>query len=299
MNNIFYFKSFIQKSYFSLCHLVRRDILLSSWIFPVRLGYVNNNFGDDINIPLLKALTGKKVVIHHSTFCNHSTNILCIGSIIEGFSDKYSIIWGSGALHGMETMKCKPKKVCAVRGPLTRDYLMKQEIECPTVYGDPALLFPLIYTPNAEKKYKLGIVTHYVDYNLPHVKTFREQHPEVLFIKLRNYESWQTVIDEITFCEAIASSSLHGLIISDAYHIPNVRVKFSNEIEGGDFKYRDYFGGVNRVYLETVDWTSDINIELLTSSINEYKILEYTPKELLKAFPYKLTTKFRNIIETV
>ena len=34
-------------------------------------------------------------------------------------------------------------------------------------------------------------------------------------------QDWKTVVDEMTSCKAILSSSLHGLVVSDAYSIPN------------------------------------------------------------------------------
>lgn len=74
----------------------------------------------------------------------------------------------------------------------------------------------------------MGIIPHYVDYKLPYVEEFRKEHPEILFIDLQNYKKWHDIIDQILSCEKIISSSLHGLILSDAYGIPNIRVNFCN-----------------------------------------------------------------------
>lgn len=60
------------------------------------------------------------------------------------------------------------------------------------------------------------------------------------------YNVWHDIIDQINECEFIISSSLHGLIISDAYNIPNVWAVFSDKIVGGEFKYKDYYASVNK-----------------------------------------------------
>ena len=258
---------------------------------------INNNLGDDINFPLLKALTGREVVYHSQSTLWRIPRLLCIGSIIENFSSENTIIWGSGCIYGNKTIKEKPKKVHAVRGKLTRQVLLEQGIPCPEVYGDPALLLPYIYTPLSEKKYKYGFIPHYVDYNLPHVKDFREKHPEVLYIKFYDYKSWQDVIEQINSCEFIISSSLHGLIISDAYKIPNVHVSFSDLIVGGDFKYKDYFSGVGREYTTPLDCRNEISLNIIAKTLETYKFINYDPQTLLKAFPYKLLPIYQKLAD--
>ena len=52
-------------------------------------------------------------------------------------------------------------------------------------------------------------------------------------------------LNEINFYK-IVSSSLHGLIVSDAYKIPNVWIQFYNNIRGDNTKFYDYFKSVNR-----------------------------------------------------
>lgn len=254
---------------------------------------IHNNLGDDINIPLLEALTGKKVIHISQSKLWRIPRLLCIGSVIERHSNKRTIIWGSGCIFGNKKITHPPKKVYAVRGKLTRNVLLEQGIPCPEVYGDPALLLPYIYTPNVKKTYKFGFIPHYVDYDLIHVKSFRENHPEILFIRFRDYKSWQDVIDQINSCEFIISSSLHGIIISDAYGIPNVRVVFSDLIVGGDFKYKDYYSGIKKNYTKAIDCKKDICMECIEKELKTYKPITFNPQALLKAFPYKLRPEFK------
>ena len=51
----------------------------------------------------------------------------------------------------------------------------------------------------------------------------------------------ETVIDRIASCDCIASSSLHGLIVSHAYGVPAVWIKFRDLPSGDDVKFHDYY----------------------------------------------------------
>lgn len=270
------------------------EIIIGGCIEKIDGDYSHNNFGDDLNIPLLESLTGKKIRLRSEVGIRRLKNILCIGSILESDVISSSIVWGSGAMYG-NAMRLRPHKVYAVRGPYTRDFLIKEKINCPKIYGDPALLVPLIYNPAVEKRYKLGIIPHFVDYDLPHVARFRDKHPEVLFIQMRNYKSWKDVIDKIKSCESIASSSLHGLIVSDAYGIPNTYIKLSNQILGGDFKYRDYFAGVSRPFIDPVDCTKEFRIDSIERSLIAYQPICFDARTLLDAFPYQLLPKYKHL----
>ena len=250
------------------------------------------NVGDDLNVFLLEELTGKKVLKYGEFLHLRKRNVLAIGSIVENYSNKHSIIWGSGAIEGLKEIVA-PQEVCAVRGPLTQKYLEKTGVKVPHVYGDPALLLPLIYKPhNVEKKYRLGIIPHYVDYNLPYVKDFRKKHPEFLFIDLQNYKDWHDIIDQILSCEKIISSSLHGSIISDAYGVPNVRVKFSDKIVGGNFKYDDYNLAVRQCTIEPIIFNGCIEYERLDTNFQSYSSIKFDVKTMLTACPFTIKEKF-------
>jgi pyruvyltransferase len=49
------------------------------------------------------------------------------------------------------------------------------------------------------------------------------------------------VLTEIAQCRCILSSSLHGLIAADSFHIPNLHIVFSDRPLGDGYKFDDYY----------------------------------------------------------
>lgn len=143
-------------------------------------------------------------------------------------------VWGTGCIRD-KVLEKPGVNFLAVRGRLTRERIVGSPV--PEVYGDPALLLPLIYDPVVEVKHDVGVVPHYIDKD---VKDIHQGH--VIDIQA----DWQTVVREIKSCRSIISSSLHGLIIAEAYGIPVTWVKYSDNVIGGEFKFRDYLTGTDR-----------------------------------------------------
>ncbi|MBW2978215.1 polysaccharide pyruvyl transferase family protein [Candidatus Woesearchaeota archaeon] len=208
------------------------------------------NFGDLLNPLLIKKISGTTPInlypIKDTIDSNKIKEInLVIGSILQqdysNFEKKVNI-WGTGFIHNKWNPFLKPKKVCAVRGPLTRKILLNSGINCPEIYGDPALLYPNYYKPKLKKKYKLGIVAHWSEKNSNLLENFKDKE-DVLIIDVQ--KRIKKIINQICKCELIASSSLHGLIISDAYKIPSTWVFFERKTQPY-FKYLDYFLSVGR-----------------------------------------------------
>ena len=84
----------------------------------------------------------------------------------------------------------------------------------------------------------MGIILHKNDLNNDIVHKFiLEKNQEVTIIDIMHYDNWRDVINHILECKIIISSSLHGLILSDAYDIPNFWIKFSDKTFDGSFKY--------------------------------------------------------------
>lgn len=229
------------------------------------------NWGDDINPVLVKLLCPNKRIILRSESYNikNKQTYLCIGSILSWMTEPNSVVWGSGVVYPEQKIIKKPSKVLAVRGPLSREYLINQGIDCPEVYGDPALLFPTLYQPKTIKKYKLGIIPHFRDKKLSLVKKLIQNKGAVL-VDVENMSPWTKFIDTINECEYVITSSLHGMIISDAYGIPNLWVEF----EGGEskrFAFRDYLLSVKKEEItEPVVIADNINMEDIEKAIQSW-----------------------------
>ncbi|MCP9791140.1 polysaccharide pyruvyl transferase family protein [Vulcanococcus limneticus Candia 3F8] len=210
------------------------------------------NWGDDINDHFIRLLSGREVEIYFDTpvaMALKRPNFLCIGSTLNYLTTPQTIVWGAGVIDDTLDLRAQPARVTAVRGPLTRDFLLARGIDCPEVYGDPALLIPYFYKPAPAERgpgRKMGIVPHYKDQTSPIFAAIRRAHPELEFIDIANYGTWTDFIDRVSACDVVFSSSLHGLIVAEAFGIPNQWVKITDNVLGQGFKFRDFFASVGK-----------------------------------------------------
>jgi len=190
------------------------------------------NFGDLLSSYLL------------DRFCNITSEwaspeqaeaVIC-GSILEHLSQLFSgVIAGAGKLHEKSVIHLPNARILALRGPLTA-----RGIKGNYILADPGLLADeLVGLP--EKKYNLGIVPHWTDGTLEHTPIFQKYTPKII----RVGDNPLKVIREIGECKKIVSSSLHGIILADAFGIPR-RIEIPPRSvshphqEGGLFKWEDY-----------------------------------------------------------
>ncbi|NVK30077.1 MAG: polysaccharide pyruvyl transferase family protein [Gammaproteobacteria bacterium] len=241
------------------------------------------NFGDVLNPILIEGLTGKKVD-HVVPIYYEEQYVSAIGSILDR-SRKNTVVWGSGFIKESSSIRERPRKICAVRGPETRRKLIEMGIDCPEIYGDPALLLPLVYSPSVDKKYKIGIVAHYVDLGNEWLRKYTKS-AEVKIINPINADPLQ-VVNQILACEYIISSSLHGLIVADAYGVPNRWIELSNRVIGEGFKFRDYFASVSRDCRFPVRITADTDIDSVIKGL-EIERIKFNSRDLLDASPFRI-----------
>ncbi|KKG75480.1 polysaccharide pyruvyl transferase family protein [Methanosarcina mazei] len=249
---------------------------------------MENNWGDALNSILIENMTGKKPILSTEVFNIKKNNVYCvIGSILEIPSEKNLVVWGSGFISSDSQFKVKPKEIHAVRGPRTRELILKNGTYCPEIYGDPAMLYPCFYRPKIEKKYKLGIIPHYVDQNNPLLHLFKND-PSVLIIDMLS--GIRKVVDDICSCELIASSSLHGIIAADSYGVPSIWIEFSKKVKGDGFKFYDYFESVGRENEFPLIITQNTTIKEIINQYKSYKI-NLDVDKLIESCPFASTEK--------
>lgn len=233
------------------------------------------NFGDLLSKYLVEKISEKETTFIHPRkqpwYKRNKTNLLAIGSIIHHASQD-SIVWGSGIIDNSQNILRANFR--AVRGPRTKDYLLKLGYDCPAIYGDPAILLPDYYNPKVEKKYSLGVIPHYHDFEKAQEIFSGQEGVKIIDLLTMDVEgtTW-----EILECEKILSTSLHGLIVAHAYQIPAIWVKMSDKIFGNDIKY--------------VDYLESVGLEVYEPSFIDSEIQEEKIHTLFKIFPVLASAK--------
>lgn len=246
-----------------------------------------DNWGDALNKYLVEKISGKTAYSTISTFkLPQKKAYSVIGSILSFHNLNNIEVWGTGVISDNVTIEGKPIKVHALRGPLTAGYLKSKGIESPDIYGDPAILLPLFYTPKVEKKYKLGVILHKLDRD-------DESYEDLLSTKgvldIDIYSGTTNFIDQVASCEFIASSSLHGLIAADSYNIPRTWLHGGAVEKHDRFKFDDYFLGMG--FTDSINpHDGPLNRSSIIESSEKYSHAPNLVRDLLEACPFKETS---------
>ncbi|MBQ7927986.1 MAG: polysaccharide pyruvyl transferase family protein [Methanobrevibacter sp.] len=273
----------------------------------VKLYYFNDwpNFGDRLNEDIISSVFNLDFEFAYFT----NADLCCVGSIfdklvtnsiIEDYNkelqkecetNKPFHIWGTGLMFdygNTEQKGLRPYIIHALRGEKTRKRLSEilgEDISC--VLADPGILSSMIIEPS-EKKYHMGIVPHRWDKSERILQKMLEFYPNSKIIDV--HDEPKQVLKEISQCEYIISTSLHGLVVADSYAIPNCWCEISGKVEGNGFKFHDYFSswGTDRECLDLKEGEfPDIEKDFKCNfkSLNQ---LHEKQKELIDCFPFKM-----------
>ena len=141
----------------------------------------------------------------------------------------------------------------------------------------------------SEKKYFVGITPHLLDKKEEIFEKMLEYYPNSKIIDVQN-ESKQ-VLKEISMCEYIISTSLHGLIVADSYGIPNCWCEISDRVQGEGFKFHDYFSsfGTDRECFDLRNGELPDIEKDFKCNFKSFNQLHEKQKELIDFFPFKLS----------
>lgn len=241
------------------------------------------NLGDYLGKVIVEWMLEKKG-LSLNDYVEKKKHLITVGSGgLKMFQD--ATIWGTG-IYGGHTNKwserfhnAKHRKldIRAVRGPLTRDVYLDLGHKCPEIYGDPAILMPLIYMPKTiEKKHEYMIIPQYTQ------ETWLRRYIRSEHVISMNTDDYKSVIDQIVSCKYVISSSLHGIILAESYNVP--AIYFNGRPGRQQFKFKDYYLGTGRTKFPLVTSL----VEAYDSYPPELPDLSELREGLLKSFPYDL-----------
>ncbi|MBR0177262.1 MAG: polysaccharide pyruvyl transferase family protein [Bacteroidales bacterium] len=245
-----------------------------------------HNLGDSLAIPICEFFLEKRG-LRLDQPVNGKRHLFTIGSGgLNSFAN--GTLWGTGilfdGLRGAWWEKYwdanhRKLDIRAVRGPLSRQTFLRLGHKCPAIYGDPGILMPLIYTPkhiDQPHVAEYGIVPQHV--NEPEV---RKYIPDDKIISM-NTNDYKKVIDKICSCKVIYTSSLHGIILAEAYGVPAVFYRGLPNII--DFKYKDYYASTGRF---DVPMASTL-VEAMKKTPPPLPDLRQMQQGLMDVFPFDL-----------
>lgn len=240
-----------------------------------KINSAKQNLGDYLALPIYEYML-KRNGLDKNKRVKKTTHLYTVGSLILlGHQD--AVIWGSGILQqepdGFQWKRNRYRKldIRCVRGPETKRRLEENGYDVSKcVFGDPGLLMPLIYQPQQQKTREYSVILHMS------VKETAENQIDILT------DDWKKTIDEICSSKLVISSSLHGIILAEAYGIPAILL---DKTEFPDhFKYNDYYYSTGRREYPVCK-TVEEALELPIPAVPDLSGLQ---KSLLESFPVDL-----------
>ncbi len=212
---------------------------------PLRLHWwkAEPNFGDAINPLIVGYMSGRKV--EHAGPRN--ADMFAIGSMLQVVKRSHKepregekiCVWGTGLIRPVFGHNfLENVELALLRGPITAALVKRHERR----FGDPGLLIDEALPFDGARQDRIGIVPHYTLMEDEELLAFVASDPAYLLIDPRGDAS--EVCHRIAACAHVFASSLHGLIVADAYGVPNTWI----DPEGQSWlKYLDYAASIGRI----------------------------------------------------
>lgn len=200
------------------------------------------NFGDAIN-PLIVGYMSGRVVEHAGP---RKADMFAIGSMLQVVKRSHKepregekvCVWGTGLIRpvfGHDFLE--NVDLALLRGPVTAALVKRPERR----FGDPGLLINEALPFDGAQQDRIGIVPHYTLMEDVELHALVASDPAFVLIDPRGDAS--DVCHRIATCAHVFASSLHGLIVADAYGVSNTWI---DPVGQSWLKYLDYAASVRR-----------------------------------------------------
>lgn len=288
INRFVYGKRIVKRDTMYLYFAEKNIVNLNAWVNPER---TVNNVGDYLSLVAVNYMC-KRYGVSLEEKVKKTQHLYAIGSILIG--NQNATIWGSGFISDYRSL-CQKKLVGlyhrlrhsldirAVRGPETLRILKEMgysrciENKCSRgelPLGDPAVLMPLIYPKARTHKNQYVVIPNFSKYN----QYSGEEN------KVSTFSSkWENLIDSILDADLVISSSLHGIILAEAYGVPAVLLR---DVPNDLTKYKDWYYSTNRYDFPMADSIQEA-LEI-TPSLLDKTTLGELQNGLINSFPIDL-----------
>ena len=138
-------------------------------------------------------------------------------------------------------------QVVGVRGPFSRDAFLSKYGINPEIVGDPGLYLSMVFQEEIKVARQHKKSTKELCF-ISHVREkaqFSDMFKEFKHLTISAGGNIRIIVKFMATCKAVVSSSLHGVVFSHSMSIPAVAIKVSEKIAGGDWKFYDYYYGIN------------------------------------------------------
>ena len=263
------------------------------------------NAGDIFGPFILKNLLDQSVAINYTgpSDNHHNPTIMLVGSIISR-SLKGCIICGCGIMRSHNEVP-NFLECYIIRGKFTLAKILKSRPEYANkiVLGDPGLVLPYLINERITiKKYKYGIILHYVDKKFG---SYFADIPNVTIIDINNPDILDFA-NNVMQCEFIISSSLHGLIFADSLCIPTAWIRIKNTVlTSDDIKFYDYYSIYENIGVSArcniVDTKAQFDIDKLHFNYIDNNFITNKSAEIMTCLVdvikkhYKINEKYDNL----
>lgn len=198
-----------------------------------------NNFGDVLGPHVVAAVRAALQLPDRADTTRN--RLVSIGSIMH-LARHNDVVWGTGCnAKKPRPIRAKQLDVRSVRGPLTRTMLQQHGVACPEVFGDPGLLVRFVHPatplPSGTERVAVSVVPNFHDHHMA------VQAQELGLPVVNPKAPLAQIVDQIRRSDLVVGSSLHGLIVAEAYGVGARWVQSGTEPE---FKYQDYYQGTDR-----------------------------------------------------